>query len=113
MTGWIIFGAWMLGAVLTFRPTARAVIGETHGGYDWEDVVFGALIGTLLVLCCWPLVGLYFALRRSTGNDASRAARLVFGESRAEKDQRLEREKIERERYIRELERQCGIGGDR
>lgn len=106
----ILVIGYVLGGLVTFRFATRAVIDEVRSDYlrlGWDDVVMGSLLG-LIGGMLWPVV-LPFVIFTKLAASPEHGARILAGESPAKKATRMEREQREREQYIRQLERECGI----
>jgi hypothetical protein len=77
---------------------------------DWEQVILAAITATAMGLFA-PFILIGWTLKVTIGqSNPATLARRVGGESREQKDKRLEREKKAREAYIRRLERELGVG---
>lgn len=118
---WWFWLGWSVPLALWFwRLTFRAFV-ENDRGWDYheqrpealqvEDVVFGVILATLAFYVMGPSIVVHRAFRAATRTtDWDRAAALLGGESREQKQRRRERELAEREARIREAERELGIG---
>lgn len=109
-----IFGiVWAIGALLTWRPLARAMAygrWEDPDGPGWDDMALGMVFAACLCAVGWPVVAAFFGAHRAFKGDRARAAAVILGESRDQKMRRLKREALEREQRIRDLERELEIG---
>ena len=109
--GWLSLGIGQF--LAAYRITFRGIVLDACGTYenvDGMDLFFSLFFGAILAAVAGPLVLLYALARtRTTGGDAGSVARLIGGETRHEKQQRREQELRDRERRIRQIERELGI----
>jgi hypothetical protein len=106
---WLL-AAYGIGYVCSWRRLLRWFI-EEEPVEDAGDFVL-VLFVTTAITVLWPPVALWlFAKWLLTGGsrDPAVIARKIAGESRNEKEKRLERERIEREQYITKLEQELEI----
>ena len=108
--GLIFVIAWFACAALTFRPMFRSALPRLDAP-DWGDVAAAAFTGGLVALVCGPIIVARTLFMGSVGRKMSAAqfARVIGGESKAQKEKRLANEAREREAYIKRLEREVGL----
>lgn len=118
---WWFWIGWSVPLALWFWRLTFRVIVEDGRGWDYrekrpaalgaEDIVFSAVFATLVFTVFGPCIVVHRAFQAATRTtDWDRAAALLGGESREQKQRRRERDLAEREARIREAERELGIG---
>lgn len=108
--GWLLLAFSVLPMPWAWRSTFRASVNVMRISYtDWFDVSVSAFIASLAMFA-WPLVLMIASLNRALRvTSAEDFAAKVGGETRGEKLKRREREVAERERHIRDLERELEV----
>jgi hypothetical protein len=104
---WLGLGAGVLVFLASWRAVCRAEI-----EYEQEEITTGDLAALLLISLTLVWLGPFFVIARMSfwQRPADSVARVIAGESRAQKRERRERELRDRERRVAELERELGIG---
>lgn len=109
MMAWVVTVAYVVGMVPAWRAVFRATLAaSSYGEVDGEDIVMCAVMASL-VCWFWPLIAPFALVWKATKGDPARTAKALGGEGRDQKLRRLEMEARDRERRIRELEREAGI----
>lgn len=100
---------YVLGLVPAWRAIFRVILTEAiYGRPEGEDIAFGVFFASC-GCWFWPLIAPFALVWRIAKGDPERAAQVLGGEGRAQKLRRLEKEARDRERRIRDLEREAGI----
>jgi hypothetical protein len=105
--------AYLLVALLTFRHFLRAFYAwerREHPSLDFDfgSLAFGCIFGVMFA-ASWPIYWMGRTTMHYLKGDASKGIRLLAGETPEMRAERLEKEVLDRDSRIRELEREAGL----
>lgn len=108
--GWIAIACYAASVPVGFRYWFREFVND-FGVDEWGAVLGGIGVGLFFGALTAPAIATWRIFRSVAGDRSPKRLGLILaGETREEKAERLERERIEREEYIARLERELGIG---